>query len=99
MHDGLFDHQAALDPAGLLASAVALGLDVERFVADAADPGVAARVRRDREEADAGGLSATPSFYLDDEAAARALADAAAQGPGAPRRAPRRLMTRAGSAG
>lgn len=67
MHDRLLDDQRAVDPDALRAVASALGLDVERFAADAADPDIAARVQRDRDDAEAAALQSTPSFYLDEQ--------------------------------
>ena len=65
MHDRLLDDQRALDRDSLVATASELGLDIERFTADAADPSVAARVQRDREDAESAGVSGTPTFYID----------------------------------
>jgi predicted DsbA family dithiol-disulfide isomerase len=47
MHDRLFEHQDALDDEDLLVHAVAVGLDVNRFVRDLAAGVHASRVRED----------------------------------------------------
>ena len=64
MHDRLFAHQDALEPADLLAHAEALGLDLDRF-ADDLELGVhAERVREDVASAEASGVTGTPTFFV-----------------------------------
>jgi protein-disulfide isomerase len=64
MHDELFAHQDHLEFEDLAAYAQALGLDLERFVEDLEDPGLAARVRDDMASAEASGVRSTPTFFV-----------------------------------
>jgi protein-disulfide isomerase len=64
MHDLMFQNPTRLDQPGLQKLAVQAGLDVPRFVADLESPGVAAVVDRDRQQADALGLTGTPMVYV-----------------------------------
>jgi protein-disulfide isomerase len=64
MHDALFAHQSALDPASLETYAQAIGLDMARFRKDIADPELRARAKRDGALADQLGANATPGFLI-----------------------------------
>ncbi len=64
MHDLLFAHQDALRPSDLSGYAEELGLDAERFHRDLAERAGAARVTADEESADLGGVSGTPTFFV-----------------------------------
>jgi protein-disulfide isomerase len=65
MHDTLFRNQRHLDREALAAYAESIGLDVERFLRDFADPEIAARVARDMASGRASGVRGTPTFFLD----------------------------------
>lgn len=65
MHDLLFAHQEHLHDECLIGYAAELGLDVERFAADLADPALAARVRADVAGAEASGARGTPTFFVE----------------------------------
>ena len=67
MHDALFADQAHLEDADLVAKAVAIGLDEQRFRADLDDPAVEAIVREQHAEGEARGVSGTPAFFVDGE--------------------------------
>jgi Na+/H+ antiporter NhaA len=64
MHDTLLRHQDALRPADLVGYAAALGLDVERFARDLRKHAYASRVAEDVDTADLGGVSGTPTFFV-----------------------------------
>ena len=64
MHDTLLRHQDALRPADLAGYAAALGLDVERFTRDLRKHAYASRVAEDVDTADLGGVSGTPTFFV-----------------------------------
>jgi len=64
MHDVLFGHQGALDPASLETYAQGLGLDMARFRKDYADPELRARVKREGALADKLGANGTPGFLV-----------------------------------
>ena len=64
MHDALFAHQAALDPASLAAYAQEIGLDVDRFRRDSRDPALRARARREGALAERLGITGTPGFLI-----------------------------------
>jgi protein-disulfide isomerase len=65
MHDLLFRNQLRLEPADLRRFAERTDLDLERFESDLADPAIRARVERDVESGDAGGVDGTPSLFID----------------------------------
>jgi protein-disulfide isomerase len=65
MHDLLFRNQVRLEPADLRRFAERLGLDIERFESDVADPAIKARVERDVESGEQSGVDGTPSLYID----------------------------------
>ncbi len=64
MHDLLLRHQDALRPADLVGYAAALGLNVERFARDLRRHAYASRVAEDVDTADLGGVSGTPTFFV-----------------------------------
>jgi len=64
MHDHLLAHQDALRPDDLNRHAEQLGLDVERFANDLREHAGAARVADDVDSADLGGVSGTPTFFI-----------------------------------
>ena len=66
MHDLLFTRQDRLHPEALVEYAAELGLDVDRFVEDLSDAGLAARVREDVAGAEASGARSTPTFFVHD---------------------------------
>jgi protein-disulfide isomerase len=64
MHDWIFEHQAHLDDASLVGAAEGLGLDVDRFVADANSTAVAARIDADVDGGARSGVNGTPTFFV-----------------------------------
>jgi Na+/H+ antiporter NhaA len=64
MHDLLLDHQDALRPDELIAYALQLGLDVDRFSDDLRTHSGAGRVAEDVDSADLSGVSGTPTFFI-----------------------------------
>jgi protein-disulfide isomerase len=64
MHDVLFANQSALDPDSLARYARTVGLDVERFRKDVADPALRARVQQEGALADRLGAAGTPGFLV-----------------------------------
>ncbi len=64
MHDVLLDNQADLRVPALLANAVDLGLDLERFEADLRRRAGASRIAEDVDSADLSGVSGTPTFFV-----------------------------------
>jgi protein-disulfide isomerase len=64
MHDLLLDRQDALRPDDLVAYALELGLDVERFSEQLRTHGGAARIAEDVDSADLSGVSGTPTFFI-----------------------------------
>jgi Na+/H+ antiporter NhaA len=67
MHDLLLDHQDALRPDDLVAYALQLGLDVERFGDELRMHSGAARIAEDVDSADLSGVSGTPTFFINDQ--------------------------------
>ncbi len=65
MHDLLFRNQLRLEPADLRRFAQRVGLDLERFESDLADPAIKARVERDLESGEQSGVDGTPSLFID----------------------------------
>ena len=63
MHNRLFERQQQLDPASLLRHAVALRLNVDRFVSDAQSPNVQMRIAEDMEGGARSGVNGTPTFF------------------------------------
>jgi protein-disulfide isomerase len=64
MHDKLFADQAALDRASLDRAAERLGLDMTRFRSDFDSAATKARIDADMAAAEAAGVRATPSFFV-----------------------------------
>jgi protein-disulfide isomerase len=64
MHHRLFEHQAYLHPDAFQLHAEDLGLDLERFARDIADPAVTTRVERDLASGHASGVRGTPTFFI-----------------------------------
>jgi len=64
MHDELYEHQNALTDRDLEAHAEAVGLDVERWVADMEAQTFAERVRTDFMGGVRSGVNGTPTFYI-----------------------------------
>ena len=62
MHDLLFRNQLQLEPSDLRRFAQRVGLDLERFESDLADPAIKARVERDLESGEQSGVDGTPSL-------------------------------------
>jgi protein-disulfide isomerase len=65
MHDAIFATQEFLTDDLLVGHAKAIGLDVEKFKRDIADPALAKKVDDARAEGAAYGFNATPSFLID----------------------------------
>jgi Na+/H+ antiporter NhaA len=64
MHDLLFAHQDALEPADLIGYAEELGLDVERFTDALRAHKGAGQIADDVDSADLSGVSGTPTFFI-----------------------------------
>jgi protein-disulfide isomerase len=64
-HDLLFRHQFELSQTMVDEFAKKLGLDMKRYTADRESPETYAQIERDRKEAIAAGLRATPTLYID----------------------------------
>jgi Na+/H+ antiporter NhaA len=64
MHDLLLEHQDALTDPDLIRYAADLGLDTERFAEDLRNHADAARIAEDVDSADLGGVSGTPTFFI-----------------------------------
>lgn len=67
MHAMLFEHQDALEPEDLASYAVALSLNVERFVEDLRVDAYLARVEEDFHSGIRSGVNGTPTFFVNDE--------------------------------
>jgi protein-disulfide isomerase len=65
MHDQLFANRRQLEAAALRGYAQEIGLDLERFVADQADPAIKARIKRDVRSGLHSGVDGTPSLFID----------------------------------
>jgi protein-disulfide isomerase len=65
MHDVLFRNQLRLEPADLRRFAERLGLDLERFESDVADPATRDRIERDIETGLQSGVDGTPTLFID----------------------------------
>jgi protein-disulfide isomerase len=64
-HDSLYEDHGRLDDPHLWARCEKLGLDVERFEADRRSATVADRVERDFRSGVRGGVTATPTLFVD----------------------------------
>ena len=67
MHDTLFEHQDALEAEDLLAHAKSIGLDMQQFARDLADPTYTKRVRDDFRSGVRSGVNGTPTFFMNGE--------------------------------
>jgi protein-disulfide isomerase len=64
MHDTLFEHQDALEPADILGYAESLGLDVARFTSELEAGTYARKVRDDFRSGVRSGVNGTPTFFV-----------------------------------
>ncbi len=64
MHEYLFEHQKALEPADLQRYATEVGLDVSRFDRDRSSPEITKRIERDIASGERSGVEGTPTFYV-----------------------------------
>jgi len=64
MHDELYEHQAHLEDAHLLAYAAEIGLDTGRFKRDLETHAFAPRVREDVQSGIKSGVNGTPTFFI-----------------------------------
>ena len=64
MHDSLFENQQALEPEKLVDYAQSLGLDGESFEDCLSSDRYAQQINADLADANAAGVSATPTFLL-----------------------------------
>ena len=65
MHDVLFRNQMRLEPDDLRRFAERIGLDLEHFESDIADPNTKDRIERDIETGLLSGVDGTPSLFID----------------------------------
>lgn len=64
MHDAFFDKQDALSEQFYLDTAKSLGLDLEKFKKDMADPAIAKQIEEDKALAAKNQISGTPGFFV-----------------------------------
>jgi protein-disulfide isomerase len=64
MHHELFANGGRLEDSDLRGYARAIGLDLDRFLADMRSPATTARLEADRQVADAIGVNATPTIFI-----------------------------------
>jgi protein-disulfide isomerase len=64
MHHELFANAGRLEDSDLRGYARAIGLDLDRFLADMRSPATTARLEADRQVADAIGVNATPTIFI-----------------------------------
>lgn len=64
MHDLVFDSQSQLKPESFVEFAAQLGLNIERFKADMADPALEKQIERDKLEGMQAGLTGTPTLFF-----------------------------------
>lgn len=64
MYDLLFDNQKQLSDQKILQLAQTLGLNMDRFASDWADPAVAQQVQDEKKEGEKAGVDSTPTFYI-----------------------------------
>jgi protein-disulfide isomerase len=67
MHDMLFEHQHALEPADILAYARSIGLDIARFEQDLEAGTYTKKVRDDFRNGVRSGVNGTPTFFVNGE--------------------------------
>ena len=65
MHDKLFSNQGALSPATYDKYAQELGLNMDKFHADIANPATEVAIKSDSEQGTKAGASGTPTFFID----------------------------------
>jgi protein-disulfide isomerase len=65
MHDLLFANRRQLEAADLRRYAKEIGLDLERFESDLADPAIKARIKRDLRSGLQSGVDGTPSLFIE----------------------------------
>lgn len=64
MHDIVFANQGKLTDESFVAFATELGMNVEKFKKDMADPAIARQVQRDKQEGMDANLSGTPTLFI-----------------------------------
>jgi predicted DsbA family dithiol-disulfide isomerase len=64
MHDKIFANQREMSPESYLAYAEELGLDLERFQKDLADPALKRRIDADAQQAAGLLVRGTPGFFI-----------------------------------
>ncbi len=64
MHDKLFENQKAMNDANYLAWAGELGLDIEKFKKDMADPAVQKMLEAQQKQGMSVGARGTPAFFV-----------------------------------
>ncbi len=64
MHDKLFANSPNFSEEVYANFAKDLGINVEKFVADMKDPGVAEMVKRDQKSGEQVGIQGTPGFFV-----------------------------------
>ena len=65
MHDAIYGHDLPLDESILLRMAASLGLDMEQFRGDLADPTLRRRVEEDLADGRRNGVTGTPTIFVD----------------------------------
>ena len=65
MHDAIYGHELPLDESTLLEMASSLGLDMEQFRRDLADPALRRRVEEDLADGRRNGVTGTPTIFID----------------------------------
>lgn len=60
----LFANQSSMSPAKITELTQSLGLDMDMFASDSADPAITEKIRADAAYAERLGINATPTFYL-----------------------------------
>ena len=63
-HDLLFENQKALSEKDLLFYAEMLGLDMDKFKADMADPEIEKKIKADMAEGQPAGVRGTPTVFI-----------------------------------
>lgn len=65
MHDAIYGHELPLGESTLLEMASSLGLDMEQFRRDLADPALRRRVEEDLADGRRNGVTGTPTIFID----------------------------------
>jgi Na+:H+ antiporter, NhaA family len=65
MHDALYDREMPLNREHVLEAARAIGLDMDRFTRDLADPQIRERVEEDVADGRRNGVTGTPTIFVD----------------------------------